>query len=286
MAAHPWHPRVVPFFVYIAMLALIGGADKLEPRLHPPLYAIQCVLVVWLLWRYRKLTPELTVKFHWLAMPVGVFVAVAWIALGWLMAGEFSVRWNALASGGLPMVDYPDGAVPRFATDDSAYDTFFETMGVQLGWVTLALRLVGMSLVVPLFEELFIRSLMLRSLSDPRKTKLGLQQVACDLPGVGEWYMDTPAGRRASSAEPVFGRQFLATPLGKLTLFGVAASTFVFMLSHVPRDWPGIWVCGVAYCLLLAATARRGLGPVVWAHGITNALLWVYTVWTGDWQFL
>jgi len=25
---------------------------------------------------------------------------------------------------------------------------------------------------------------------------------------------------------------------------------------------------------------------VIWAHCITNALLWAYTVWTGDWQFL
>ena len=45
-------------------------------------------------------------------------------------------------------------------------------------------------------------------------------------------------------------------------------------------------VCGVAYCLLLMVTRKKGLGPVIWAHGITNALLWVYTIQTDVWRFL
>jgi len=31
---------------------------------------------------------------------------------------------------------------------------------------------------------------------------------------------------------------------------------------------------------------RLGLGPVIWSHAITNALLWGYTIWSGDWQFI
>jgi hypothetical protein len=42
----------------------------------------------------------------------------------------------------------------------------------------------------------------------------------------------------------------------------------------------------VIYCLVLAATRARGLGPVVWTHGITNAALWAYTLYTDDWRFL
>jgi len=289
VASHPWHPRVLPFFVYIALLAVIGFAQDLDARLYVPLYAIQCSLVAWLLWRYRRLTPELTLRFHWLAVPVGVFVAVAWIALGWAMAGEFDVRWSALVRGEpVGMIDYPDDAVPRFATDATELRPFWHDaeMGPALGTAAFVLRLLGMSLIVPIFEELFIRSLMLRSLSDPRQTWIGLQQVFADIPGIGDWFMRTDAGARAIAHDPPFTRMFLATPLGKLTAFGVIASTFVFMLSHLMRDWPGIWVCGVAYCLLLAATANRGLGPVIWAHGLTNALLWAYTAWTGDWQFL
>ena len=45
-------------------------------------------------------------------------------------------------------------------------------------------------------------------------------------------------------------------------------------------------MCALAYCLLLSVTRAKGLGPVCWAHGITNALLWGYTVYYGNWQFL
>jgi hypothetical protein len=103
--------------------------------------------------------------------------------------------------------------------------------------------------------------------------------------------MHTRLAERANRHEPVFGREFAQTPLGALTPFAVAASTFVFMIHHALPDWPGAVLCGVAYCLLLAATARHGLGPVVWAHGLTNALLWIYTITLhlqghGDWQLL
>lgn len=289
MAAHVWHPRITPFFVYITLLAVITFVEPSVPWLYPPLYVLQCAVVLWLLWRYRKLTPELTLKFHWLAVPVGVFVAAAWIALGWAMSGEFGRRWEALAAGDpIGMIPYTGGGInrPYFATDAADVETFIDTMGPTYGWVALSLRLLGMSLVVPLFEELFIRSLMLRTLSSARGTWLGVKQVMCDVPLIGEWFMHTKVGERATRQPPAFSPMFKSTPLGKLTVFGVFASTFVFMLSHTPRDWPSIWVCGVAYCLLLAATARKGLGPVVWAHGITNALLWAYTVWTWDWQFL
>jgi hypothetical protein len=74
----------------------------------------------------------------------------------------------------------------------------------------------------------------------------------------------------------------------------VAASTAVFMLVHGLRDWPAVIVCGITYCLLVGYTnnsrRRLGLGPVIWAHGITNGALWAYTVYMhlnqgGDWRF-
>jgi hypothetical protein len=106
--------------------------------------------------------------------------------------------------------------------------------------------------------------------------------VVEDLPAFGEWFMHTKVGTKAARHPPVFGAEFHRVPLGRLSWFGVAASTGVFMIHHHARDWPGAIVCGVAYCLLLWYTQRRsklGLGPVVWAHGITNALLWAYAAW-------
>lgn len=262
MASHPWHPRVVPFVVYLLFL-LILPVRGWQPLTYPLLYVIQCGVVVWLLWRYRKLLPELTLSFHWLAVPVGIGVVVAWIWLGQAM--------TALA--------------PTFF-ENRGYN-FFDKMGNgALAWSSLSLRLLGMSIVVPLFEELFIRSLCLRSFHRFRRTGIGILHVVEDMPIIGEWLMHSKIGKRLGRHGPVFGAEFEATPFGALSLFGVAASTCVFMFSHVPRDWPGAIVCGVAYCLLLAATRKKGLGPVIWAHGITNALLWAYTIRFNNWQFL
>ena len=103
---------------------------------------------------------------------------------------------------------------------------------------------------------------------------------------IGDWIMDTSVARKADAQPPAFRASFDATPLGQLSVFGVVISTMAFAVGHQPRDWPGAVVCGIAYCALLALTKRKGLGPVVWAHGITNALIWGYTLYTNDWRFL
>lgn len=293
MASHPWHPRLAPYLLYLLVLALILELVPLEPRLYPLLYTLQCALVLYLLHRYRLLLPELNLRFHWLALPTGLIVFVAWILLGWLMAGEFHLRASALLDGQpLGRIDHPalGHPTPYFAVDPASPPMDFrdpQQMGPTVGWIALLLRLLGMSLVVPLFEELFIRSLCLRSFHSLRTTAIGFLHFAMDLPLLGEWLMHTKLGERAGRHDPVLGRAFLQTPLGDLSLFGVIASTLVFMSAHVPRDWPAVWFCALAYCLLLRLTAqKKALGPVIWAHAITNALLWLYTLTTLDWQFL
>lgn len=303
MARNPWHPRVVPFAVYIVFLPVVGVTHWAAPPgsywLHPVLYGLQCGLVCWLLWRYRRLLPELNLRHHWLAWPVGVGVLLAWIGLGYAMAWLFP-GWLG---------------VTRTATGEPEPHVFQKMHEVSpaLMWVTLVLRLVGMSVVVPLFEELFIRSLCLRSFHRWRPTLTGLTQALADMPVVGEAVERTKWGQRGVHTEVSFAEEFERTPVGAVSAFGFAASTFVFMVHHVIRDWPGTILCAAGYCWLLWWTnrgnlggggrggsprfeavgfegngggLRLGLGPIVWAHGITNALLWAFTLWSGDWRFL
>ena len=286
MAQNPWHPRFVPFLLYVGVLPVVVALRDWLPATYPLTYTIQCVLVLWLLWRYRKLMPELNLNFHWLALPVGAAVAVAWIWLGLWVA-----NWDYVQEIGLTKFTqdvFASLADPQRVSPyaDSNAVNIFDLMGNGVGWVAFLLRLAGMSIVVPLFEELFIRSLLLRSLQHFRPTMIGILQIIQDTPVIGEWLMHTSLGTRADRHGPMFGPQFERTPLGALSVFGVAISTVVFTAHHIPRDWLGCVVCALAYCLLLAATRRKGLGPVCWAHGITNALLWAYTLRTGDWQFL
>ncbi|MCE9589805.1 MAG: CPBP family intramembrane metalloprotease [Planctomycetes bacterium] len=264
MASHPFNPRLTPFAVYLVLLSVLSLTKDLSAYVYPTVYALQCAVVAWLLWRYRKLTPELTVSFHWSAVPSGVFVLVAWIAIGM-------------------------GMERLFPSLGQTEPHFFEKMRGATPWVyrvSIGMRLLGMSLLVPLFEEMFTRSLMLRCLHSARATWVGLLQVLQDVPVVGDWIMETGPARRAAVLPGQFTSQFEATGLGVLSLFGVAASTAVFTLSHAPRDWPACVVTGVTWCLLLAWTRRRGLGPIAWSHGITNALLWGWTLYTNDWRFM
>ena len=276
MARSPWHPRLVPFFAYIVGLFVIGViADAYLPA-YPVLYTLQCAVVVWLLWRYRRLLPEMTLRFHWTVVPSAVLLTAAWVGLGYgynlLLLGERDpLVWEA----------------------EDTFRPLFE-MSLAYGWAALVLRLLGMSLVVPFFEELFIRSAMLRSLHDWKTTRVGLVQIATDLPLIGEWVSNTGAGKRAEAMPPQLTRNLETVPLGAVTVFATAASTFVFMMSHAWRDWAGCIACGVVWCAMvgwtnrasLAPEQRAGLGPVIWSHGLVNALLWGYTLWSGDWQFL
>lgn len=255
----------MPYMVFVGMLVPVKELREIWPASYLGMYIIQCSLVAWLLCRYRKLMPELNMSFHWSAVPVGVAVAVVWIWLGLWMVDQFPERFaDSDKSGGM-----------------------FQEMGLVVGWLAFSLRLLGMSILVPLFEEVFVRSLLLRAFSSFKATSIGVAQVIMDIPVIGEWLMHTSFGHRVDSQPTVlFGEQFKGTSLGVLTLFGVAVSTFLFTVHHALRDWPAAVICGIAYCLLLAATRHKGLGPVCWAHGITNCLLWIYTVKTNDWQFL
>jgi len=296
MASHPANPRFIPLLVYLLFLTLIGFVRDMHPWAYSAVYLAQCGTVGWLLWRYRKLVPEMTLGFHWTVIPSALFLTAAWIYLAkgmiWL-APEVFDSVNA---------EHPFAQLRP--ADQSAY------------LLSITARLLGMSLLVPLFEEIFVRSLILRALTNARRTGMGVIQFIHDLPGVGDLVMDTKIGRKAGQMDPVFTAEFRRHPVGVVTWFGIAASTFVFMLSHIPRDWPGCIACGIVWCLMVKWTnpngARQGptpvddlpqtheddvacsrplkgdlgLGPVIWSHGLVNALLWTYVIVTGDWRFL
>jgi len=256
-----WRPRALPLCVYALGLLPVQWLTGLEPAAYPFVYAAQCAVAMWVVWHHRKLLPELTLTVHWLAVPVGLIAAWAWVELGVWMAEA----WPA-----------------AFGHEGH---TAFEDMSGGVRWVSLSLRLAGMSLVVPIVEELFFRSLVLRSCTRARPT----------FGGVWRWFREVFLGGRPGedddSEETPFERSFRQTPLGRLTVFSVVFMALLWAVAaHFPRDWPGTIACGLLYCLILWATntgrRRCGLGPVIWAHGVTNAALWVYTIYTNDWRFL
>jgi CAAX prenyl protease-like protein len=114
--------------------------------------------------------------------------------------------------------------------------------GESLVPVILVLRLFGYALVTPLFEELFIRSFVMR-----------LADV---------WETD---------------RDFRDQPIARYTRRSALVTTVVFTLGHVPWEW---WVC-VPWILLsnLWFYRRRSLSAIMLVHGVTNAALLALAIW-------
>jgi CAAX prenyl protease-like protein len=136
--------RVLPFAVYMAFLAIEGAVAAQWPG-HDGrwIYPVKVGAVTLLLWLYRQQYRELCVRpdARWVGMvapALGAVVFVLWINLdaGWL------------SLGGGPGYD------PRDA-------------GGAIRWDLALPRLAGAALVVPVMEELFWRSFLLRWIDKP-----------------------------------------------------------------------------------------------------------------------
>ena len=148
-----------------------------------------------------------------LAVAVGAAVFFAWIHL--------DQSWNTFEMG--------RGFVPLRA--DGALDI-----------PMVALRLLGLVVVVPIMEELFWRSLVMR------------------------W---------------IDARDFLAVDPRRATATAFAISSALFALEH--SQWLAGLLAGAAYAWLYMRS--RNLWIPILSHAITNGLLGIWILQTGNWRF-
>ena len=212
--------HIAPFGAYVFFMILEDLLLKLgwEADDIRWLYAIKVIIVLSLLCLMRRAYSELqwpsgTTFRTWLtAIVAGVVVFVAWINLTaeWMVMGE-SVSFD-----------------PR--NDE------------QVDWFWVAVRLLGATLVVPIMEELFWRSFLMR-------------------------WIDNVNFKSVNPAHVGF-KAFLI----------VAA---LFALAH--SLWLAGLFAGVVYGLLYI---RYGtLWVPILAHAVTNGILGVWIVMTGNWGF-
>jgi len=132
--------RILPFALYILVLMVETLARKYVPEFDVRwLYPVKIGLVVVALWVFRGAYSELRhrpdFRWTWVYAPlVGLLVFVLWINMdfGWLVVGEHGAGFD-----------------PR---DDAG----------ALDWRLVVLRIAGAALVVPMMEELFWRSFIMR----------------------------------------------------------------------------------------------------------------------------
>jgi hypothetical protein len=149
--------RVLPFALFMVLLAIRGaappdGAWGFDPRW---IYALAVLAVGALMWRWRREYGELSQQLApdarelLLAVGVGVAVFALWITLDapWMRLGAPVAKFIPVGGNG------------------------------ELLWPRIAVRWVGAALLVPLMEELFWRSFVMRWIDsarfeavDPRQT--------------------------------------------------------------------------------------------------------------------
>ncbi len=216
--------RVLPFALFILLLALLDPlGDWLGPDFDVRLvYPVKTVLVaaimLYLVREYVELRqlPD-DGRWLWLWAPlVGAGVFVLWIHLDW--------GWLNLAS--------EDGFV---------YDPRDPVSG-EIDWTLAAFRLAGSALLVPVMEELFWRSFLMR------------------------W---------------IDRHDFLNLAPALVSLKAILVSSLVFGFEHTL--WFAGILAGLAYAWLYRASGS--LWPPILAHAVTNGMLGLWVLHTGQWQF-
>ena len=205
MAKSPWFSRVVPFGLYMLCIALHGLIEPMVSEevaatyLTPGLYTVKTVIVLLFLIFFWKSYDELSLKglslsSFFMALFVGVIVFILWINMDWPMA----------TMGDTHSFD------PNILPTEWLHPFF-------------AIRLFGAAIVVPIFEELFWRSFILRYIVDANFTSVKL--------GTFTW----PSFVISSI---LFGLEH------NLWLAGIIAAIFYNLLLYRTKN---LWACIIAH---------------------------------------
>ena len=220
----PAFKRILPFAVYMIFIFVFDLLKPLVPagfltdNFTAITYPVKIMMVTGILMYYWKSYDEL--RFDQLkavhvlgALATGVIVFLLWINMDWDFAtlGSSEVYDPSKLKGNM-------------------YHSF------------LAVRLAGTALVVPVFEEIFWRSFVLRY---------------------------------------IVNQDFIAVKIGTFTWMSFIISSLLFGSEHYL--WLAGIMAGVFYNLLLYWS--RSIYVCIIAHGVTNLLLGLYVIRTGNWQF-
>jgi uncharacterized protein len=213
-------PYLVPMFAYVGLSGLenylpqVGGQPS--PSWYPLAYTAKLLIVILLAWWYRStwrdFRPAPTYRVLSLAVVTGLLVWAIWIGL--------------------------DGRYPMFRFLGSRVGFNADALAPVARWAFIVVRMVGLVLIVPVFEELFWRSFLMR------------------------WLID---------------QDFYRVPIGRVTPVAAATTSALFALVHpewLPALLTGLLWAGLLWrtrslsaCAVSHATANLALGIYVIVSG-------------------
>jgi membrane protease YdiL (CAAX protease family) len=205
-------PYVAPLLAFMFFLSVEGSFHGQ----HYVLYPIKTLLVVAILAWFWRVLPSLKPSSIFLSSAVGIAGIVLWIGLDpWALRLDIGLEkgFNAVVSGmGLASwqttVDtvHPSGVSP------------FNLYSHGVAWTLFALRVVGISLCVPVMEELFWRGFLMR------------------------W---------------LIREEFTLVPLGMYQPLSFWITTIFFASVH-GNEWPQALVVGILYGAWFVRTKNLG----------------------------
>lgn len=212
-------PRILPFAAYVFfivagdMLERLGASATVLQWLYPVKIGV-VVLLLAVFWRqYEELrSARPSPKVALLAVVAGVAVLLLWISLNedWMIVGS--------SPGYDPRVDG------------------------RIDWPLAAVRILGACLVVPVMEELFWRSFLMRWIDDA---------------------------------------EFQSVDPAQLGLKSFVITIVLFGFEH--NLWLAGMVAGLVYGWLYKR--HRTLWSPILSHGVTNGVLGLWVVSTGNWSY-
>lgn len=218
-AGHGWWPYLGPYLVFLLASQLAGEfPESWQPALLFIKPAMPGGLILY--FALRGAYPELrAIKFRpgWALLDIafGVLLAVQWM-------GPY------LLIDALPRPEAKDGFNPQMAG---------ETMVAGI----LTIRMLGFALVTPLFEELFIRSFVMR---------------------YADCYMRSG--------------DFRDLPIARYSLRSFLSTLVIFTIAHAFWEWwvalPWIVATNLWFYL------RKDMGAAILVHAATNASILIYVV--------
>ncbi len=234
---YPWLVFVLPFVVYMLVGSLEPSPTEpggkllglnLQYSAYPVIYTVKiastllCMACVFPGYRQFHRRPSL------LAVGVGILGIVVWIGLWKISAQSGLTQWLAhfIGLGGRPEYNPLKelAASPAWA------------------WGFLAIRFLGLVVIVPIIEEFFLRGFLMR---------LVMEQ---------DWWK---------------------VPFGRASAGAIAVSIVVPVLTHPTEALAAaVWFGMVTWLMI----RTRNIWDCVVAHAVTNLLLGIYVVTTGNWS--